>query len=131
MKVYFIGPVPIRQPRTHAAQSSRPRADYSSWRVNVWPRLTAARIPVRPRSCSLAGLDYSQDRIGENLRAEHDVLVTGILAPMMADATDRGHKQHGGRQLAREPLSVMPSAGWHADVLAGRAALRSAIQRHL
>src|SRR5262245_9349292 len=94
----------------------------------MWRRSTAAHISS---GFSLGGLDYIQDRISEYLRAEHDVLVARILAPMMADATDRGDKQHGGRQFAREPLSVVPSAGRHADVLAGCAGFRGAIKRRL
>src|SRR5262245_66489465 len=50
---------------------------------------------------------------------------------MMADATDRWDKQHGGRQCAREPLSVVPCAGRHANVLTGCAVLRRAIKRRL
>src|SRR5688572_3698987 len=37
--------------------------------------------------------------VGEDLAAEHDVGIIGVLCEMVRDATDRGHEQHGRGQL--------------------------------
>src|SRR5689334_11459997 len=57
------------------------------------------------------------DRVREHLRAENQILVRGVLAPVMADAADRRHEHHRGRKLAREPLRVVAGAARHANVL--------------
>src|ERR1700726_4523338 len=53
--------------------------------------------------------------LNKDLSACDDVGIAGVLAPMMADAADRGHKQHAGRHDRGENLGVMTGAAGHAD----------------
>src|SRR6202165_4515950 len=66
-----------------------------------------------------AGLD-------KDLSTGDDVGIAGVFAPMMADAADRGHKQHAGRHDGGENLGVMTGAAGHADgPAAGKGQTRS------
>src|ERR1700681_2340274 len=53
--------------------------------------------------------------LNKDLGACDDVGIAGVFAPMMADAADRGHKQHAGRHDGGENLGVMTGAAGHAD----------------
>src|SRR5258705_10722758 len=64
----------------------------------------------------LQGLFRQQAPAGLNkdLSTCDDVGIAGVFAPMMADAVDRGHKQHAGRHDRPENLRAMTAAAGHA-----------------
>jgi hypothetical protein len=53
--------------------------------------------------------------VDKDLGPGDDVGIAGVLAPMMADAADRGHEQHSGRHDGGENLGVMAGAARHAQ----------------
>src|SRR3954468_13072153 len=71
----------------------------------------------------MLALQRLRNAIRKHLRAQHQIRIRGVLAPVMADAVDRWHEHHGGGELAGKPLRVVPRTARHAHVLAGRVAL--------
>ncbi len=53
--------------------------------------------------------------VDEDLRARDDVGVGGVLGPVVADAADRRHEQHGRGHDGREQLRVVAGAAGHAN----------------
>ena len=82
-----------------------------------------SRLSVQPVTadewklvCKMGGVkacsarQHGGDRVGKHASAEHDVLVRGVLSPVMADAVDARHEQHRGRHHARHVLRVVAGA---------------------
>ena len=64
-------------------------------------------------------VEQPADGCGEDTATEHDILVLGILGPVMADTADARYEHHAGRHMSRNVLRVMASAAWHPHVATG------------
>ena len=63
--------------------------------------------------------------------AGDDVGIVGVLGPVVADAADRGHEQHGCGHDGCENLRVMAGAARHAQRFAGRNSCAGRLDRIL
>ena len=72
----------------------------------------------------LSGREQPPAGLDNHLRASNDVGVGGVLAPVMADAIDRGYKQHAGGHDRGEYLGIVASAAWHPNGFAVRESRR-------
>src|SRR5439155_6613057 len=67
--------------------------------------------------------EYGGGSIGEDLRAEHDVGLGGVLRPVVADALETRDEHHSGATPARQDLRVVARAARHPQMAARRVAL--------
>ncbi len=80
---------------------------------------------------TLAPIEDREGGVGEDLGAEHDIRLAGVLGPMVADAVDAGDEHHPGAQLVRDDLRVVAGAARHAQMRRRRVPLGGGLDRLL